>query len=286
MLSNKVSEIMTTGVVTSPTSSTVHEVVELMAARKIGAVVITEGQAAAGIFTEHDIVRRVMNKKRDPKKTGIKKVMTSPVRDVSRETHIIEALGKMYRGKFRHLLIRGEKGAMVGLVSMRDILKLAVELGHGLTDTQTVGTIMSKSVAIVDAGDSIEQAVEKMVEKKTGCVVVLSGGKPVGILTERDVLKWVAAGDITTEKSRVRDLMTTPLVSTGSSAPLSEVLAEMHGRGFRNMPVMGNAGELAGIVSMGDVLKYARGLNVDESVRLAWKEVEEFWDSDEHYTPG
>ncbi|MGH7829591.1 MAG: CBS domain-containing protein, partial [Candidatus Binatia bacterium] len=118
MLSNKVSQFMTTGVITSPASSTVFDVMDLMAVKKVGAVVITDKQAPVGIFTEHDVVRRVMNKKWDPKKTGIKKVMTSPVRAVGQETHLIEALGRMYRGKFRHLLIRGEKGAMAGMVSM------------------------------------------------------------------------------------------------------------------------------------------------------------------------
>jgi translation initiation factor IF-3 len=54
----------------------------------------------------------------------------------------------------------------------------------------------------------------------------------------------------------------------------------------RNIPVLGDHGELGGIVSMGNVLKYAKALDVDENVRKAWKEIEEHWDSVEHYTPG
>jgi hypothetical protein len=55
---------------------------------------------------------------------------------------------------------------------------------------------------------------------------------------------------------------------------------------FRHMPIQGERGNLVGIVSMGDVLKYAKALDVDESVRRAWEEIEEFWNSEEHYTPG
>lgn len=286
MLSNKVSEIMTMGVITAPAASTIFDVMELMAARKVGAVVITDNRAPVGIFTEYDVLRRVMNKKWDPKKTGIKRVMTSPVRAVPQETHIIEALGKMYHGRFRHLLIRGEKGSMVGMVSMRDILKLAVKLGQGLTETQTIGSIISGSTVTVDASQSISQTVETMVEENTGCIVVLSGGEPKGIFTERDVVKRVAIRDLDTKKTPIQEVMTTSVVSMSHSALVGEVLAEMYRRDFRNMLIRGDKGELAGIVSMGDVLKYARALDIDDSVRRAWKEVEEFWESEEHYTPG
>ncbi len=53
-----------------------------------------------------------------------------------------------------------------------------------------------------------------------------------------------------------------------------------------NVSVLGDHGELAGIVSMADVLKYAKALDVDENVRKAWREIKEHWDSVEHYTPG
>ena len=65
--------------------------------------------------------------------------MTTPVRAVREETHIIEAFGRMYRGKYRHLLVRGRRGKIIGIVSMRRILNIAVELGQGLSETTNVG---------------------------------------------------------------------------------------------------------------------------------------------------
>jgi hypothetical protein len=52
------------------------------------------------------------------------------------------------------------------------------------------------------------------------------------------------------------------------------------------MPVMGPSGELIGIVSMPDILQYAAAFNIDEKVRQTWKEVQEYYDSEDHYTPG
>ncbi len=286
MLSNKVSEIMTREIITAGVSSAVYEVMEMMAAKNIGGVVITENQLPIGIFTEQDVLKRVMNKKLDPKKTSIKRVMTSPIRAVHKDTHIIEALGRMYKAKFRHLLVGGEKRAIAGMVSMRNILRFAVELGHGLTETQTVGSIMSRNIITVEGSQSIYETIEIMVKKNSGCVIVLLQGKPKGIFTERDVLNRVAIKNMDTKKTPIREVMTTDVATMAHTALIGEVLAEMYRRGFRNMPIRGEQGELVGIVSLVDVLQYARALDVDERVRLAWKEIAEYWDSEEHYTPG
>lgn len=286
MLSNKLSEIMTREMITAGAASTIYDVMALMAAKNIGRIVITDNQVPVGFFTEHDVLKRVMNKKLDPKKTGIKRVMTSPIRAVGQETHIVEALGKMYQSKFRHLLVRGEKGAIVGLVSMRRILKLAVELGRGLLETRTIGSIMSRDLVAVDAASSIYETIEHMVKKDTNYVIAISDETPKGIFTERDVLKRVAVKEIDTKKSPLTEVMTADFVTMPHSALIGEVLNEMYSRGFRHIPIRGDQGHLVGIVSMRDVLKYAKALDIDENVRRSWKEVEEYWDSEEQYTPG
>lgn len=286
MLTNKVSEIMSAEVMTAEASSTIFDVMEMMAAKNVGRAVITEHQVQVGIFTEKDVLTRVMNKRLEPKKTSIKRVMSSPIRAVRREAHIVEALGKMYKGKFRHLLVRGDRGTIAGMVSMRRILKLAVELGQGLAETQTIGSIMSQAPITVDASQSIYETIETMTQKDTGCVVVSSGGRLKGIFTERDVLTRVAVKTIETKRALIQEVMTPDLVTAPHSALVGEVLADMYKHDFRNLPIVGDGGELIGIVSMADVLKYAKGLDIDESVRRAWKEIEEFWDSEQHYTPG
>ena len=86
--------------------------------------------------------------------------------------------------------------------------------------------------------------------------------------------------------NKVKEIMTADPVTMAHSSLIRNVLAEMYKCGFQNMPIQGDGRDLVGIVSMGDVLKYAKALDVDENVRKAWKEIEEFRESDEHYTPG
>lgn len=286
MLTNKVNEIMTRDVISAPAARTIFEVVEMMVAKNVGRVMITANRSPVGIFTETDVLRRVMKSKLDGKKNRIKAVMTAPVQAVPQDTHIVEALGKMYRGGFRHLLVSGRKGAIVGMVSMRRILKLVLEVGRGLGESRTIGSIMSDNFVTVDDARSIYDTIAVMIKRNTSCVIVLHQGKPNGIFTERDVLNRVTVKNIDTRKIAVREVMTANLVSMPHSALVGEVLAKMYEGGFRHVPIQGDGSELAGIVSMRDILKYAKALDIDESVRKTWKEVEKFWQSEELYTPG
>ena len=286
MLSNQVKEIMTTQMTSARITETISRVVEIMVTADIGRVIITDADVPVGIFTEKDVLKRVANKGIDLQQTSIREVMTSPIQAVAEETHILEALGRMYQGNFRHLLVRGRRGTIVGIVSMRRILKIAVELGQGLSETRTVGEIMSGQVLTVDEGRSISESTELMMNKNSSAVVVTQEQRPKGIFTERDLLKRVInkVPDIT--KTPVREVMTAPLISMPRTTHIGDVLAEMYRRDIRNMPVKDDREELLGIVSMPDVLHYARAFNIDENVRQSWKEVANFWQSEDHYTPG
>ena len=285
MLSNRVSEIMTTNLTTTAGSHTVFKVMEKMVGEDIGRIVVTDNEIPVGIFTEKDVLRRVVNKL-DPKKTSVREVMTSPIRAVREETHIVEAFGRMFKGKFRHLLVRGRRGKIVGIISMRRILGLAVELGQGLSETKTLGGIMSSGAATVDESLSVYETIDQMVQKGLASVVVTTGGKPNGIFTERDVLKRVAVKNMDTKKTSVKQVMTSPLITMPSTNLIRDVLAEMYRRDIRNMPVCGEGNELIGVVSMADILQYAQAFDIDEKVRQTWKEVKEYYDSEDQYTPG
>lgn len=286
MLSNKVSEIMTTHLITAPVSASVFEVIEAMAREDAGRIIVTDADVPIGIFTEKDVLRRVVSPDIDARKIQIKQVMTAPVRAVREETHIIDAFGKMYFGKFRHLLVRGRRGKIIGIVSMRRILNIAVELGQGLSETKTLGDIAAGAIVFLEAIATAKEAVDIMERKNLTAVVVTASGKPEGIFTERDVLKRVAAKELPVNDTTLKQVMTAPIITMPRSAFVGDVLAEMYRRDIRNMPVKADTGELTGLVSMPEILQYARAFNVDEQVRRSWKEIAELLDTEDQYTPG
>ena len=83
MLSNKVSEIMTTDLVKATVSATIYSVMETMVAEDVGRIIITDDEVPVGIFTEKDVLKRVIGTAIDAKRASIKDVMTAPVRAVT-----------------------------------------------------------------------------------------------------------------------------------------------------------------------------------------------------------
>lgn len=116
---------------TVPAAASVSDAVDEMARHEIGAVlVMTEDGLVAGIFSERDLLVRVVREGRDPRATPISMVMTRDVKFVSPGTTLEAALALMYVQRFRHLLvIDGPK--VHGLVSMRDLAFQMIRHGEG-----------------------------------------------------------------------------------------------------------------------------------------------------------
>jgi len=286
MLSNKVSEIMTTDLVKAPVSATVYSVMEAMMGKDVGRIIIVDDEVPVGIFTEKDVLKRVLGAPIDARSTNIKTVMTAPVRAVSDETLIVDAFARMYRGKYRHLLVRGRHGKIVGIVSMRRILNIAVELGQGISESRTLDDIATAPVVTVDESATVRGTVDLMNRQRLTAVIVAAAGKPAGIFTERDVLKRVATVEMDREHTPIKQVMTAPLVTMPRSALVGTVLAEMSRRDIRNMPVQDDTSQLVGLIAMPEILQYAQAFNIDEQVRRSWQEVAKELDGDDQYTPG
>ena len=114
-----------------PASANVAEAVAVMAEREVGAVlVMTEDRLVAGIFSERDLLVRVVRAGLDPASTPLSLVMTRDVRFVSPGTTTEAALALMHVQGYRHQLVID--GARVfGLVSMRDLVFQLVRRGEG-----------------------------------------------------------------------------------------------------------------------------------------------------------
>jgi CBS domain-containing protein len=109
--------------------ATVFDAVKLMAREGVGAVAVVgnpEKSKLEGIFTERDVMLRVVLKGRDPRETPVREVMTSPVETGSEETTASEALTLMLERHLRHLPIIGN-GRLLGMLSIRNLLEHEVE---------------------------------------------------------------------------------------------------------------------------------------------------------------
>ncbi len=117
----------------------------------------------------------------------------------------------------------------------------------------TVADVMTPSVLTVAPEATLVETAAEMSARQVGAVLVLEDGKATGILTERDVLRAVGEGAVSSAK--VSDWMTRnpetiePSESTDMAATLM-----IHG-GFRHLPVLEEGGKVAGIVSIRDLMR-------------------------------
>ncbi len=117
-----------------------------------------------------------------------------------------------------------------------------------------VREIMTSPVVTVMFSDPVIAAVDKMISHDIGAVVVISAGKPVGIITERDILKRVILEERDPRSTFCQDIMSKPLITVRPDTPLSEALAIMRRNGIRRLPVV-EKGELVGIVTEKDIIR-------------------------------
>jgi len=104
-----------------PHDLSVREAVRRMADRHIGAVPVTDGERVAGIFTERDVMARVVAPGRDPERTTVGDVMTRDLVVAEPADTCETCLRLMRQAKVRHLLVL-DGGRLAGIVSLRDLL--------------------------------------------------------------------------------------------------------------------------------------------------------------------
>jgi CBS domain-containing protein len=107
--------------------TTVLEAVEVMAEHSVGAVAVVEKGELRGIFTERDLMLRVVLRHRNPKSTRVSEVMTSPAETITDATPEEDALVHMVERHVRHLPIVSTRGELKGMLSLRNLLEHRVD---------------------------------------------------------------------------------------------------------------------------------------------------------------
>ena len=112
---------------TVPRTATVMETIRTMAGTKVGSVLVVDGDRLLGIFTERDVMMRVVLEGRNPEYTTVEEVMTSSVQTIPPQTTGDGALRLMNQSHIRHLPVVDDSGRVLAVVSMRSLLQEKIE---------------------------------------------------------------------------------------------------------------------------------------------------------------
>ncbi len=123
------------------------------------------------------------------------------------------------------------------------------------SELKNVRDVMNKSIISVDKDDAIRMAVKKMIHGGIGAVIVTEKDKPVGILTERDILKFIANEKMDLDNSKVENIMSAPLISVDSSSSLEEAAGVMLTNNIRRL-IIKEKDEYVGIISQRELQRF------------------------------
>jgi CBS domain-containing protein len=117
-------------------STPVIDAVRAMNQKGVGSLLVMDGDRAVGIFTERDVLRRIVDVDRDPAITRVVEVMTPDPQSVLPETRVSDAMDMMTSGRFRHLPVI-QTGQVIGMVSIGDVMRWVTMYQQGHIEHMT-----------------------------------------------------------------------------------------------------------------------------------------------------
>jgi len=125
-------------------------------------------------------------------------------------------------------------------------------------ESTPVSSIMTPDVKTATLDETIQTVCKSMYENDIGSIVVvkrtIEGINPIGIVTERDIVRQIGFTDLFVVQAPIRQIMSTPLVTIGANSLVRDAIEIMQVKNIRRLPVIDNNGKIVGITQK-DVLK-------------------------------
>ncbi|MBW2989154.1 CBS domain-containing protein [Candidatus Woesearchaeota archaeon] len=126
-------------IIKASADSTVSDAARTMDSKNIGCLPLEKDNKIVGIVTERDILKKIVARGRNPEKTLVREIMSSPVISISPEKDIDEANDLMAQKRVRRLLVESEEG-LIGIITVRDVSdNLRYSLGKSIIDKRGIG---------------------------------------------------------------------------------------------------------------------------------------------------
>ena len=141
--------------------------------------------------------------------------------------------------------------------------------------TMNIGELCNRETIIVLKDENIVDAAKLMRQYHVGDLIVVTksedGNRPIGIVTDRDIVMKVVANNAEPESIKVSEVMSQELVTASEENGIYESIERMRTYGVRRLPIVDKEGYLAGILSVDDILEFL-GEEVDALIGLLYKE--------------
>ena len=165
----KISDIMTTNLVTVSLDTPVYTIVKSMQEKRISSIVIVENNKPIGIITERDILKASLSPEENLKRSA-SELMNSPVFSINKSVDYRDAYMQMSEHKIRHLIVVDEENNLLGILSESNFLNHLNP--EQLLAIKEVSKVMTPSVLTANPEDSVYSVLEQMAEYRVGGIVI------------------------------------------------------------------------------------------------------------------
>lgn len=246
-----ISAVMTRTVCQIGTDLAATETLALMHGKSVSSVLVVEDGMILGIITERDVVRSLYQKG-NIKTLSCLDLMQSPVITVPETTPCLEAYHLMSGRGIRHLAVTDAAGHVLGIASEGDLMRdFGIEYYMNFKD---VGGIMATDVCQLPAAATVADAVTQMIEKRQSCVLVVDEkGSPVGVLTERDIVR-LCDGQAHPEHLSLGETMHSPVKTVKPGELLHDAVKMMAAAHIRRLVVVDDNDVLCGLLTHHEIV--------------------------------
>lgn len=258
--------------------------------RRFSYVLLLEDSKLVGIITESDVVKLTAAGV-DLAETKIDEVMTKELITLKKsDTLTIHSILAILRqSRIRHLPIIDNLGYLLGVVSVETICQTLHP--SNLLKFRRVHEAMTREVLQAPATASVLRLSQMMAENKHSCIVIVDSAEskdrtsshddtvnslsiPIGIVTERDIVQFQMLGmDIA--NTIAQTIMSTPLVCMKTTDSLRQVRSSMEKLRVRRLVIVGDLGELRGMVTQSNMLKVLDPAELFDVIQTLQQELEE-----------
>jgi CBS domain-containing protein len=245
----RLNDIMTRDVVTIDPTESLQNAARLMSENQVSCLPVINDGSFEGILTQKDVLARTCDFQQNDGPATVAHVMRTEVPTVSADTGVLEA-GRIMETKRTKWLPVLAAQQLAGIVTQTDIIRAITSL----VKVVEVRSIMQTNVVTMDAATTVSAALETMSQHGLSCLVAVHGGKVVGIVTEKDLLRRVCAEDRDPGEVLIADVMSFPVITIQPCYCLFTAHRMMDRMRVHRLVVM-DANELCGIITHTDILR-------------------------------
>lgn len=262
-------DIMTREICSIEPGSTLQAAVHLMSSQHISSLLVGSATETLGIITEINILHALHQ--RLPAETPVEAIMAAPLIAAAPDLDLVSARQLVEKNHIRHLVVVDTTGKTIGIVTETNF-RLAIG-GAIFRHLQTLEGVMERKIPHLPPTTLLEDAISHMLSNKVDYLIISDGGKPLGILTERDIPRLL--NDFPDARTiRLDRAMSLPVCSININESVTAALEAMTRHHLRHIAVVDALGDLVGVVSQHRLFEQLAAHQLEAAVLSAEKERE------------